>query len=291
MMAKTEDDETKTYLRQLPDAAGKTESPANNRSRCSFVVTGFGPFAGVTDNPTSTLVSCLRNKAKQLSIRETLVFDTSADAVEKEVRGIYSRLSRRESPNNCNGTDNEDSEMLPTHNADKEVIVVLHMGVNYKGNQMQLEQCAYNDATFRVPDNNGYQPQGKCILENSAAYGHCLHTTLDLEEICNELHRQQGCSICCISNDPGRFVCNYTYCLSLEQCQSKNFALEEKGMQKKSSMPVECHALFLHVTPFAKIPQDEQLHFIISLMKVIDKSVSGQLNDDISQNDKLNLNS
>lgn len=274
MMAKTEDDETKKYKQQLPDATGETESPANNRSRCSFVVTGFGPFAGVPDNPTSTLVSCLRNKAKQLSIRETLVFDTSADAVEKEVRGIYSRLSRRECPNSSNGADNEDSEMLPTHNS----VVVLHMGVNYKGNQMQLEQCAYNDATFRVPDNNGYQPQGKCILENSTAHGHCLQTTLDLEEICNELHRQQGCSICCISNDPGRFVCNYTYCLSLDQCQSMNFALDEEGMQKESSMPVECHALFLHVTPFEKIPQDEQLNFIISLMKVIDKSVSGQLN-------------
>ena len=274
-MAKTEDDETKNYIRQLSDATGETEeSPTNNRIRCSFVVTGFGPFAGVPDNPTSTLVSCLRNKAKQLSIRETLVFDTSADAVEKEVRGIYSRLSRGESPINSNRADNEDSEMLPTPNADKEVIVVLHMGVNYKGNQMQLEQCAYNDATFRVPDNNGYQPQGKCILENSTIHhhGHCLQTTLDLEEICNDLHRHQGCSICCISNDPGRFVCNYTYCLSLDQCQSMNDTLKDDGM------PVECHALFLHVTPFAKITQDEQLDFIISLMETIDKSVSRQLN-------------
>ena len=54
MMSKTEDDETKKYIRQLPDATGETESPANNRSRCSFIVTGFGPFAGVPDNPTST---------------------------------------------------------------------------------------------------------------------------------------------------------------------------------------------------------------------------------------------
>ncbi len=233
-------------------------------SRCSFVVTGFGPFAGVPNNPTSKLISCLNNNKVQLRedgvhIRETHILDTSADAAKTEIRGIYSRLC------GDNYLDNDSST--------KDVIVMLHLGVNYRGKKMQLEQCAYNDATFRVPDNNGYQPQKKCILGNSSTFGHCLQTTLDLNEICTQL-QQQGQSACCVSQDPGRFVCNYTYCLSLDQCQSVNDSLEKSEQDSTKQKIVGCHSLFLHVTPFAEISEDAQLRFIISLLKTIDRNVS-----------------
>lgn len=259
---------------QLLHQADEKKSPDGNHSRCAFVITGFGPFAGVPNNPTSSLISCLRNNKEQIldegvHIRETHILDTSADAAKSEIEGIYSRLCS-DNLNNNYGGDNRDESLT------KDVVVMLHMGVNYRGKQMQLEQCAYNDATFRVPDNNGYQPQKKCILGDSSTFGHCLRTTLDLNEICKEL-QQQGQPDCCVSRDPGRFVCNYTYCLSLDQCQSVNDTIE-KSRQQCTKQLVGCHSLFLHVTPFAVISEDKQLSFILSLLKIIDKDVSQKLN-------------
>jgi len=253
------------------------QEDGRNGSRCSFVITGFGPFAGVPNNPTSTLISCLRNNIAQLledgvHIRETHILDTSAEAAKFEIQGIYSRL--------CSDKLNKDGDDESYDCSTKDVFVMLHLGVNYRGKKMQLEQCAYNDATFRVPDNNGYQPQQMCILGNSSTFGQCLRTTLDLNEICTEL-QQQGQSACCISQDPGRFVCNYTYCLSLDQCKSVNDSLE-KNMQQSTKQLVGCHSLFLHVTPFAEIPEDNQLGFIVSLLKLIDKSISQEMKNGTS---------
>jgi len=270
--------EKKSVIHHLHAGDKTTESP-----RCSFVVTGFGPFAGVSNNPTSTLISCLRKTAEQLPVRETHILDTSADAAKQAIQGIYSRLcsgilNKISSRSNlvhlqADGVDiRAENHILERDFSIKDIVVMLHIGVNYRGTLMQLEQCAYNDATFRVPDNNDYQPQLQCILENSTEFGRCLRTTLDLDEICNELHRQ-GYTKCCISKDAGRFVCNYTYCLSLDQCQSFNDALFVKGGQQSREL-VECHSLFLHVPPFDKMSETDQMLFIIKLMETIDKSVS-----------------
>ena len=40
--------------------------------------------------------------------------------------------------------------------SDSAVTIFLHLGENYKGTVFQLEQCAYNDASFRIPDQQGY---------------------------------------------------------------------------------------------------------------------------------------
>ena len=249
-------------IEQLRHADEDQSSPPPGRNRCSFVITGFGPFAGVPNNPTAKLISRLHDIKPMLlddgmHIRETHILDTSADAAKHGIQGIYSRLCK----------DNLNNEY-----STKDVIVMLHLGVNYRGKKMQLEQCAYNDATFRVPDNNGYQPQKICILGNSSTFGQCLRTTLDVDEICMEL-QLQGQPSCCVSQDPGRFVCNYTYCLSLDQCQSANDALK-KNEQEYTKQIEGCHSLFLHVTPFDEISEDDQLRFIVNLLKAIDRKVA-----------------
>ena len=270
METKAEELETADHLRRTED------DERSNDNRCSFVISGFGPFAGVPNNPTSSLITLLQNNKAQLlddgiHIRETHILDTSASCARTELEGIYSRLCR-DSLKNDNRDDKNDAC------SKKDVVVCVHLGVNYRGTQMQLEQCAYNDATFRVPDNNGYQPQQISILGDSSSFGSCLRTTLELDEICSEL-RQQGQSYCCVSQDPGRFVCNYTYCLSLDHSQSMNDDIKT-NKQLHTQQFVGSHSLFLHVTPFDVIPEDKQLGFIISLLKCINKNVSQKLTED-----------
>ena len=56
-----------------------------------------------------------------------------------------------------------------------------------------------------------------------------------------------------ISSDPGRFVCNYTYFLSLSHCTGKDKVL----------------SLFVHVPPFEVLQEDTQLQFLEDLMTSI----------------------
>ena len=178
--------------------------------------------------------------------------------------------------------------------------VLLHLGVDYNATQFKLEQCAYNDATFRVPDERGYQPHCECILlpvddnENSSSHmeasssgdhrdpswGECLRTTIDLLSLCNELYQCTDENVI-ISTDPGRFVCNYTYYLSLDRCHSMNDNSsgddnnqreeeeEKEGGCANKSGKTTYHALFLHVPPFEMISEDRQMRFIKQVMETI----------------------
>jgi hypothetical protein len=72
------------------------------------------------------------------------------------------------------------------------------------------------------------------------------------------------------SSDPGRFVCNYIYCYSLNRfCQTPAAGNDEDDPSRVSQPKHKFASLFLHVPPITVIPQDEQLKFVVELMKVI----------------------
>ncbi|KAL3782587.1 hypothetical protein HJC23_005290 [Cyclotella cryptica] len=249
--------------------------------KCHFVITGFGPFHGVPVNPSMLLVSRLEKEADTLltgmgiQITRTLIFETSAEAVLQEIDSLYGQIIGTSNPRGVH--------MDGCH------VVFLHLGVNYRGKKFHLEQCAYNDATFRVPDERGYQPQGLCIIgdtglvkegihedSNSSActptkketvhkFGKCFNTTLDLKEICSKLQENDNAQPVCVSNDPGRFVCNFTYCLSLDRCR----LWAESSQRSIGTTPPKYHSLFVHVPPLGVIPEDDQFSFVIEIMKAI----------------------
>ena len=80
--------------------------------------------------------------------------------------------------------------------------------------RFRLESSAYNLADFRVADEDGWQPHDEPITARRPA-GSRLRTALDLGALRHTL-RRHGVEVSC---DPGRFVCNYTYYLSLVHCQ------------------------------------------------------------------------
>lgn len=84
----------------------------------------------------------------------------------------------------------------------------------------------------------------KCVL--------ILKTGCSIDAILEFLKKMKGYDDAMISDDAGRFVCNYVYYHSLR------FA-EEKGHK----------SLFVHVPPFSRINEETQMKFMGSLLEAI----------------------
>ena len=217
----------------------------------AFVVTGFGPFGGVEENPSTVIVrkigSYLRSQDETHSknetsvagqIRECLILETSARAVDEALERIQNDYC-------C---------------SDSSKILLLHLGVG-RSEGFRLESCAYNEATFRIPDIKGYQPKEQAIVSLDPV-GHSYPTSLDLEALQKQMDEDFPNISTVISIDPGRFVCNYVYCKSLEVANIVN---------NTSTSSSCCESLFLHVPHFAIIPEDEQLAYVACLIRNLAK--------------------
>jgi pyroglutamyl-peptidase len=255
----------------MSSAAG---DPLSEREVC-FVVTGFGPFRDVPSNPTTTivqqLVDYLRRRedealastsngkgdnASRCSVRlstvtHTRVIETSAREARNVVDELYGDHTSSDSGSNANAAQHR-----------PKTIIFLHLGVNYKGTAFQIEACAYNEANFRVPDERGDQPQGETIVAGREL-GAEFFTPFDVPDLVSTIDEspatgeEERILLVSESRDPGRFVCNYTYCLSLDRCQRHN--LKENNDKAWS--------IFLHVPPFDRIPENVQLEFVARLME------------------------
>ncbi len=191
-----------------------TMPPPHDDVDVSFIVTGFGPFGThVPENPTTLLVQNLveycekhqikvrrakgvhedppstiqpppphdEPKVRDLAslITQTLVIETSAQAVRDQINLLYQQL--------CDANDDpkvaqlsQPGETITTTTAAialQKIIILLHLGVNTKGTCVDIEECAYNDATFRIPDQQGFQPQRECILSKPQYKHGALFTT------------------------------------------------------------------------------------------------------------------
>ena len=122
-----------------------------------------------------------------------------------------------------------------------------------KGSSIKLEQMAYNNMTFRIPDEKGYQPNSKPIeSDGSVPFDSSLCSDISLPDVikncCN------AASIVTLSQDPGRFLCNYIYYRSL----SYSAAISKSK-----------NAVFIHIPPFEAIPMATQYPVIKELLRAI----------------------
>jgi pyroglutamyl-peptidase len=211
----------------------------------SFIVTGFGPFHGCETNPTewiaTNLVQFLKshgNINQKYSVR-TLVLETSAMAAKTELDKLYEE---------CNSTTS------------KTITVLLHLGVNLGGTAYQLEPTAYNEATFRCADEQNHQAWNEKVVLNRD-YASCLHSTLAVSDLVERVNATQATAgvKAIVSKDPGRFVCNYTYCYSLNKFQCC----------KDDDNESLYRCLFLHVPPLNVAGLDDQLNVVASLLETI----------------------
>jgi pyroglutamyl-peptidase len=118
-------------------------------------------------------------------------------------------------------------------------------------NNFAVERRAVNEATFRCPDELGWQPQREPIVPDDGPISFIRETTVPVRDVVSALKTRGGFDVM-ESYDAGRFVCNYVYYYSLRQAHKNGVT-----------------SLFVHVPLFVAISEERQLQFIAALLKVL----------------------
>ncbi|KAL3725772.1 hypothetical protein ACJRO7_030753 [Eucalyptus globulus] len=203
-------------------------------------ITGFKKFHGVPENPTETIVSNLReymNKRglpKGLTLGSCSILETAGQGA---VASLYKTLQ--------SALEENDSKLTNSGR-----VIWVHFGVNSGATKFAIEHQAVNEATFRCPDEMGWKPQKVPIINADGAISQTRETSLPIQEIAKALSKK-GFDVM-VSDDAGRFVCNYVYYHSLR------FA-EENGIK----------SLFVHVPLFFTIDEETQMQFAASLLEAL----------------------
>jgi pyroglutamyl-peptidase len=215
-----------------------------------FHLTGFGPFHGVQDNPTSTLMHTLPSYLEEetlpdhITVRSFTIFETSAQGSVETLEQLHASEHKHNS---------SDAQL-----ADRHVVHYwVHFGVNGAARQIVLESQAFNEATFRCPDERGQVFMNQPIIDAPEAKT-CLQSQVDTKTVVSDL-RSAGHAVG-TSNDAGRFVCNWIYYQSL-------YRTLKLGSTHQS--------LFVHVPPFKQVDDRAQLRFARALLlSLADKAQS-----------------
>lgn len=202
-------------------------------------VTGFKKFQGVPINPTEIIVNNLRDYVEKKGFSAgvtlgscTILEVAGDDALPQLYQTMESVVSKTDTESNAN-------------------LVWLHLGVNSGAARFAIERLAANEATFRCSDELGWQPQQVPIVLEDGGISRTRETSLPVDAILKFLKKGKDYDVM-ISNDAGRFVCNYVYYHSLR------FA-EQKGNK----------SLFVHVPLFSRIDEETQMRFTSSLLEAI----------------------
>ena len=290
----------------------KRGAPSSPLSTVSFFLTGFGPFGGVQDNPTSAIIQTLKEKianddvsddGKQLdsttsaplhllenhTVHSLDIVHVSASKALQQVQEIFSIIRKNFTKKKSISGSTPESQSEPQNQRDgvpKQHVVILHLGVNHNQRQtpmFQLEQHAYNEANFRIPDEDGFQAS-KQPIDPSHPISHRLSTDLNVKRIRDRLklkmkeygYEQQA--DVGLSGDAGRFVCNYIYYQSLshvaklqEELRTMSLLKEREGTTIGDD--VEIHAMFIHVPSFEDISKNIQLEFTLELLDCIEEAI------------------
>ena len=158
-----------------------------------IILSGFGKFGDVIENPTTIIINELCNQT--INGLECSIDISIDNILEVSVENVNSFVK-----NDVNNVEklNENNDNL----------IYVHLGVDSSANSFKLEQCAWNNMTFRIPDEKGYQPN-EIVINSTKEFDSCLKTSLNV----NLLHESlvnQGYNVI-LSEDPGLFI--YTICL------------------------------------------------------------------------------
>jgi len=141
----------------------------------NILITGFRPFSKNRENPTEMAIKRLTKKEYK-----GLIFDVD-----------------------YNSSINDLKEFLAK---DKEIKFVLSLGLASNRDKITVEKFAYNEYNMATPDNSGYIPKSRLIIDNCEPR---LQTNCDVEYISDYISIK--ISLCEESINPGRYLCNFIY--------------------------------------------------------------------------------
>jgi peptidyl-tRNA hydrolase len=196
-------------------------------------VTGFGKFNGVDENPSEILVRNLETFFNRLYPDQPSVKIVGTSIVDVSIEGVASFF-----------------ESVKQY--DGKVDLYLHLGVT-SASYFSLELQGINNSSFRVPDQRGNQPVDVCI-DNGDPLNCRRNTTVCCSNIVFSL--QQSSHPVVVSDDAGRFLCNFIYYASLVHCE----ALQDKGVHPSAT------SLFFHIPTFQHVPHEHQERVVSQLL-------------------------
>mmetsp|Transcript_20177 Transcript_20177/g.43912 ORF Transcript_20177/g.43912 Transcript_20177/m.43912 type:complete len:299 (-) Transcript_20177:1146-2042(-) len=278
-----------------PVDAKDSNSATITNTNTSFIITGFGPFGGVDENPTTYLVRQLDTYLRSSGTTSGSSSNCSSSSKDKNetVESVMLADLVKEyivletsAEDVCKTMDRIKREYIDTTSSSSTTkrIVLLHLGVG-RSECFRLELCAYNEATFRIPDQKGYQPELATIVSSDRGdeLGKCYKTPLNLKRLSETLQNKFPHIDTSISTDPGRYVCNYVYCKSLEISSNINTSATVENNNHNSNKDADdgdddedgdknivvCSSLFLHVPHFTIVPKKEQLAYVSGVLQAL----------------------
>lgn len=199
----------------------------------TLYVTGFGKFGDVETNPTSEVLEYIRGEG--ISLAPEYCVKECIDVLHVSKKGIDEYF---------------DTVHVSSNN------ISIHFGINSRSTCFNMERYAYNNMDFRIPDMCGDEPKMQCIDEG-LILDYPRSTGFDLDDLINILQKE-GFNVA-ISDDPGRYCCNYIYYKSLLRQDN----IESKKGEKRS--------IFIHVPPFSVIDKDTQIAFVRRVVSLLCK--------------------
>jgi pyroglutamyl-peptidase len=164
-------------------------------SRSRVLITGFGPFPGVTDNVSGRLARSLARS--ELSGRARM---THAELLPTEWEEVSSRAPRLL------------DEVKPR--------LIVHFGLSCLAEDFRIERSAYNRAAPRQ-DARGALPRSRTIRASGPAR---IDTCLPTAELAK--HLRQHDLPARTSRSAGRYLCNFLYYLSLDRAARQDTACD-----------------------------------------------------------------
>lgn len=152
-------------------------------TRPRVLITGFGPFPGVPDNPSSWLAETLAAQA----------------AVDSEAE-IHFRVLP---------TEWQAATLMPNCYAALQPTLMIHFGVSQRAKGLRIERFAHNRATLRADARGALPPSTLAHAKGRARVGTKLPATALAAHLV-------GCGLpAAASRSAGSYLCNYLYYHSL----------------------------------------------------------------------------
>lgn len=161
------------------------------KNKC-VVVTGFGPFKGHDVNASWVAVKELSN----------LGIDGNTDLIIYEIPVVYETVKK----------------IVPDLWKKHSPVLMVHVGVSSIASQVTLEQQAHNDG-YTKEDFEGSKPASALCIDE------CCDSTivsgLNMTQVCESVNQSGRVATAVVSHDPGRYLCDFSYFLSLNQDKNR----------------------------------------------------------------------